>query len=630
MAAQSPAGPEMLVNSRLPYLQSPPRVSCDAGSTCALVWWYQDDDVSNWIEARVITPWGRLGVERQLRMNDGTSQVSLRGLEAGFFAGWERNLSREEYGVVFQRFGVDLLPSSDLLQWRDRPQTYYGLSEILPVADTYAVLWQGLELGQETPDCPGCDRQVFLSILDSGGRPIVSEVRVNDAPNQYYAEPGGLRGGLAVGRDGQLIVVFTRKANSLTRDADVFVRRFSARGEPLGPKRRVNTFRRRNQRGGQVAAAPSGDFVVVWMSDLQDGSYQGIYARLYGPDGSPRTAELRVNEITLSTQLWPRVAMDAQGNFAVVWQSFDPVEEPPVIRLEEIKARLFRADGTPVAGEILVNQVRHDEQIVPDVAFAPNGTFLVGWSSGNLGGVDTLTDVAARRFAASPGAEVCWLAGPALACDLGRTGGRPELRQGARWAGEELGAIPLLGDFDGDGRDDLCAWRRGELRCDLDHEGKPAEGRALLGRDGDTPLLGDVDGDTRADPCVSRGRTLLCDTARKGGRPKVRWVLGNGRGTPLLGDVDGDGRDDLCRVDEGRWTCFPWAGGRLRRRFGEPAAVPLLGDVDGDGRADFCALAGGHLACTAAAQPGGADLLLELDLRLPPDARALLGNLDGL
>lgn len=630
MAAQSPAGPELLVNSRLPYFQSAPTVACDGGSTCALIWWYTADDLTNWIEARVITPWGRLGVERQLRMNDGATQLSLSGLGDGFFASWDRNLPREQVATVFQEYDKSLLPRGPLRSWQERPQSYWGFGGAIQLEDGFAVLWVSIDLANADLSCPGCDHEVNLTILDEQGVPLVPLQLVNDEPGRYYEAVDGSRDGLTQDARGQLTVVFSRETTSLTDDADVYVRRFSADGEPLGPQRRVNTFRRRNQRGGQVAAAPSGDFVVVWMSDLQDGSYQGIYARLYGPDGSPRTEEFRVNEITLSTQLWPRVAMDAQGNFAVVWQSFDPVEEPPVIRLEEIKARLFRADGTPVAGEILVNEVQHDEQIVPDVAFAPNGTFLVGWSSGNLGGEDTLTDVAARRFAASPGAEVCWLAGPSLACDLGRTGGRPELRQGARWAGEELGAIPLLGDFDGDGRDDLCAWRRGELRCDLDHEGKPAEGRAHLGRDGDTPLLGDVDGDGRADPCVSRGRALLCDTARDGGRPEVRWVVGNGRGTPLLGDVDGDGRDDLCRVDEARWTCFPWAGGRLRRRFGEPRAMPLLGDVDGDGRADLCALAGGRLACIAADQPGGADLLLELDLRLPPDAWALLGNLDGL
>jgi len=434
---------------------------------------------------------------------------------------------------------------------------------------------------------------------------------------------------LAVDASGTMVVTYHRDYVPQREESDVFIRRFSPTLEPLGPPFQVNEFLPGYQTNSQVAAAPSGDFVVVWQSDGQDGDLQGIVARLFDADGVPKGPEFLVNEVTRSAQRWPRVAIDAEGNFAVVWQSFDPTFYREYNGLWDVKARLFRADGTPAGPEICVNQELDNDQELPHVAFAPNGTFLVGWTSANQAGNDTLTDVYARRFSASAGEEVCLATGPTLRCDTGRTGGLPELRQRQAWALVPEGNVALLGDFDGDGREDLCTWNTGLLRCDLDHEGWPAEARTrFAGAAGDTPLLGDVDGDGRADLCVRRRRQLLCDTARDGEFAELKMLLGRGTETPLLGDFDGDGRDDLCLVERGRWSCRSWTGQELRLRFGSPDATPALGDLDGDGRTDPCVLDGDRLLCDAAHDGGAAEVILEL--RAPAGSRPLLGNLDGL
>ena len=52
------------------------------------------------------------------------------------------------------------------------------------------------------------------------------------------------------------------------------------------------------------------------------------------------------------------------------------------------------------------------------------------------------------------------------------------------------------------------------------------------------PLLGDLDGDGRDDPCVFRSRSLLCDTAHDGGAPEVTLTF-TLAGMPVLGNPDG-------------------------------------------------------------------------------------------
>ena len=56
------------------------------------------------------------------------------------------------------------------------------------------------------------------------------------------------------------------------------------------------------------------------------------------------------------------------------------------------------------------------------------------------------------------------------------------------------GDLPVLGDYDGDGRDDPCVFRAGEILCNTAHDGGAAEARLFFGRNGDRPLFGNLDG----------------------------------------------------------------------------------------------------------------------------------------
>lgn len=97
----------------------------------------------------------------------------------------------------------------------------------------------------------------------------------------------------------------------------------AAPGDPVGEEFRVNSFTGGSQGGEVVAMNADGDFVVVWSSfgqDVPSSSVNGgIFAQRYNAAGEPQGDEFRVNAVAEERQRRPSVAMDADGNFVVTW-----------------------------------------------------------------------------------------------------------------------------------------------------------------------------------------------------------------------------------------------------------------------------------------------------------------------
>ncbi len=67
-----------------------------------------------------------------------------------------------------------------------------------------------------------------------------------------------------------------------------------------------------------------GDFVITWSSKDQDGNGWGVYARQYTADGTAKSGEVLINTTTAGDQHLSSVAMDASGDFVVVWTGAGP------------------------------------------------------------------------------------------------------------------------------------------------------------------------------------------------------------------------------------------------------------------------------------------------------------------
>src|SRR5216117_1730464 len=83
-----------------------------------------------------------------------------------------------------------------------------------------------------------------------------------------------------------------------------------SQGNPLGPEFRVNTYTTDLQGARGVAADASGNFVVVWTSNGQDGSSAGVFGQRYATSGAPVGTEFRVNTYPTGAQGDTDVAAD--------------------------------------------------------------------------------------------------------------------------------------------------------------------------------------------------------------------------------------------------------------------------------------------------------------------------------
>lgn len=144
--------------------------------------------------------------------------------------------------------------------------------------------------------------------------------------------------------------------------------------EPVINEFRVNSYTSNNQQKPAIAIDANGNFIVVWESGSQDGDSYGIYGQRFDLYGRRIGDEFLVNVTTSGGQSDPDVAMNANGDFVVVWESVEG-------GFENIYARRYAADGQPLAGEFLVNTFTDDRQINPAVELDDNGTFVVIWES---------------------------------------------------------------------------------------------------------------------------------------------------------------------------------------------------------------------------------------------------------
>jgi hypothetical protein len=136
-----------------------------------------------------------------------------------------------------------------------------------------------------------------------------------------------------------------------------------------------------------VAANADGDWVIAW----EEGSTfehfgHDIGIRAFRASGEPATPVIRIESSGLEQSLiQPRVAMQSDGSFMVVWRVAAPQGLP------RVQGRTFAADGTPLSPIVQVAPVASAWEVV--AGDPSRGEFLVAWSR------TTSDPVRVRRYA---------------------------------------------------------------------------------------------------------------------------------------------------------------------------------------------------------------------------------------
>lgn len=229
--------------------------------------------------------------------------------------------------------------------------------------------------------------------------PLGSEIQVNTYTTGDQGRPS-----VAYGAHGSFIVVWDSQGSDGTDTSERSIQGqcFDSTGSQEGSPFQINTSTEDSQILPDVAIGPSGEFIVVWSSDVSTGnddSYRSIQAQRFDSVGNPVGTEFQVNTYTYLGQNRPALAINANGDFVVAWQSYGSDGSDDIFY--SIQARRFDSLGLPLSDDFQVNVGAQNYQWKADVAFTELDNFVVVWESIHSFDPDGDRSILGRRFDAS-------------------------------------------------------------------------------------------------------------------------------------------------------------------------------------------------------------------------------------
>jgi len=143
-----------------------------------------------------------------------------------------------------------------------------------------------------------------------------------------------------------------------------------------GTEFQVNTETSGNQDIASVAPLSGGGFVIVWVSNGQDGGGLGIYGQRYDDSGNTAGSEFRINTQTSDNQGYPCIEALTGGGFVVAWYSDNQDGSSG-----GVYGQRYDGSGNAVGSEFLVNTQTSNAQSNANIGALSNGGFVVTWSS---------------------------------------------------------------------------------------------------------------------------------------------------------------------------------------------------------------------------------------------------------
>ncbi|MGB2866291.1 MAG: hypothetical protein WBC05_23380 [Sedimentisphaerales bacterium] len=251
----------------------------------------------------------------------------------------------------------------------------------MDAAAGFVVAWQGPGFIEE-------DREdIFAQRFDPNGLPIDGEFRVNSYTNDQQLLPS-----VALNDDGTFIVVWESNNTPEEGNKAICGQLYDSNGVEFGSEFIIHEDAS-IYRYPDVATDANGNFAVVW---LEDKSSNSIMARLFDPNGTSRTNTFKVSTIRISSVTRPSIAMDDDGRFVVAWDG-----DPDLAGLDDIHARLYNANGTPLGKQFLVNTTLTCAQQYPQAAMNGDGEFVVVWDCRIDPNDDNQRDIFGQRFSSS-------------------------------------------------------------------------------------------------------------------------------------------------------------------------------------------------------------------------------------
>ncbi|MEO1209782.1 MAG: cadherin domain-containing protein, partial [Cyanobacteria bacterium J06638_20] len=237
----------------------------------------------------------------------------------------------------------------------------------------------------ESYDAGGFFTGIYGQRFDSTGTAQGSEFRVIGDGLNF---PANEQASVAIDPDSSEFVVTWSDGFS----GNILAQRYDNAGNAVGGLITVSTETGINTHSS-VAVDASGNFVVVWTNDRADGSGAGIYGQRFDSAGNALGSNFLINGTTTGRQQFSSVAMDQNGNFVVAWETEDQDGEG-----FGIYARRYDSSGAALDDEFQVNltfypsdraaplPTQPGNQRYPVVSYELDGdSFAIAWTDDESG-----------------------------------------------------------------------------------------------------------------------------------------------------------------------------------------------------------------------------------------------------
>jgi len=364
LAAQ-PASNERRVNSYQTGLQISPRIAA-GGDGFVIVWRGPGAGGSEDIVWRTVNVLSSVSPDPDFRVNgyvtgaqDAPDVASLPNY--GWVVVWQGPGPGTNSGIFGQRYSSNGNPAGASFNVSLSVDSGASLPSVASRPDgSFVVAWQEYVAVPRT--------WILARRFSAAGAAVGSVFAVTDPVTATQSRPS------VAAWAGGFVVVWAADGYDTDDGRGVFERRFYDDATPAGGVFHVNTHTTGFQDFPSVGGKGDGTFVVTWQSSEQDGDHGSVRARHYAAGGVP-SSEFGVNTYTTGAQQMPRIAVDANGDYLIVWQSDGQDGDG-----SGVYAQRFDETGHRLGTEFGVNGTTAGAQAVPAVAASvTNHYHMIAW-----------------------------------------------------------------------------------------------------------------------------------------------------------------------------------------------------------------------------------------------------------
>jgi hypothetical protein len=300
--------------------------------------------------------------------NQRTSDTTLLS-DGGWITTWvdTNGYDGNSLGIFQQRYDLYANPVPVVSQVNTYTTNIQDSSQVTALKDGgWVVTWHSFQDGN------GTTYGIYQQAFDELGRLIGVEQRVNTRTVDWQISPK-----VTAVSDGGWVVVWS-SANQDGNNYGVYQQRFDRNGQAIGQEMQVNVETQGDQIVVNIESFDDGGWLVTWVSQGQDGDGNGAIQQRFDANGDKIGSEVVVNTTTTGNQSNPSSAISKDGGWVVVW-----VDESGSNDFDgaSVVMQRFAANGDRVGSETRVNSYQTSNQTDADVAFLPDGSFVVTWIS---------------------------------------------------------------------------------------------------------------------------------------------------------------------------------------------------------------------------------------------------------